>query len=303
MNAAYDAGYSGFVAVLDAQAAAARLDLFTLSTDIGIPTPEHSAAIARLFAQLRARAEDGADLDLADFQSWIYNEFSSFLSGMSLILENTSGRYTFSDGSLPYSGTGTEDGASGSGTADGISSAVSVYDLVHPLVTNRWVRVIIRATRVSDGLQECYDEVLEIELDENGDVIPARPNAAYISSIAANNLSLVFNVQSRTDDQRVGAARLAIYVSAAPNSPNYASPTASAVVGSEITGLVSANVSYTFPVAGYYIVAAKALTTAGVQSEFAKESTIWVGTEQPAGPTGIRAEVIRATPDRAEEDE
>ena len=303
MNAAYDTGYTGFAATLAAQELIAQNGLVALSLATGIPTPEHDKAIAQLFTQLSEAAALGSQTVVADFQAFVDNAFSSFLTGMSLVLEGTTGRYTYSDGSLPYSGTGTADGDAGSLLSDGQSSATSVYNLVSPLVTNRWVRVIIRATRVSDGLTECNDEVLEIELDANGDVVQPRPNAANIESIAVNGLAVTFKVQQRTDDQEVAAATLAVYSAAAPASPTYVTPIASGAAGSAITGLVTANLTYTYPAPGYYVVAAKALSAAGVKSANPKETTIFVGTEQPAAPTNIKAQVIRATPDEAEADD
>lgn len=304
MNAAYDAGYTGFLTTLDAQSTAAQAALTTLSAAVGIPTPEHSANMAVAFTTLREAAESGSALALADFQAWIDNAFSTFLVQMSLTLEGTTGRYTYSDGSLPYSGTGTSDGDAGSIQSVNASS-VSVYDLVTPFVSNRWVRVIIRTTRLSDGLTEVNDEVLEIELDASGNVVVQRPNPAYIESMTANGLATTFRLQSRTDDQEVAAATLALYVAAAPSSPTYVTPAASGTASSSIAGLVTADVTYTFPAPGYYVVAAKSISSLGVQSSSnsAKEFTIWVGTEQPAAPTNIMAEVIRETPDQPEEDD
>jgi hypothetical protein len=116
-------------------------------------------------------------------------------------------------------------------------------------------------------------------------------------------LAVTFKVQQRTDDQEVAAATLAVYSAAAPASPTYVTPIASGAAGSAITGLVTANLTYTYPAPGYYVVAAKALSASGVKSGIAKETTIFVGTEQPAAPTNIKAQVIRATPDEAEADD
>ena len=303
MNAAYDTGYTGFAATLAAQELIAQDGLVALSLSTGIPTPEHNKAIAQLFTQLSEAAALGSQTEVADWQSFVNNAFSSFLTGMSLMLQGTTGRYTYSDGSLPYSGTGTADGDAGSLLSDGQSSATSVYSLVSPLITNRWVRVVIRATRVSDGLTECNDEVLEIELDANGDVVQPRPNAANIESITVNGLAVTFKVQQRTDDQEVAAATLAVYSASAPSSPTYVTPIASGAAGSAITGLVTASLTYTYPAPGYYVVAAKGVSAAGVQSGRVKETTIFVGSEQPAAAQAVKAAVIRATPDEAEADD
>jgi len=303
MNAAYDTGYTGFAATLAAQETIAHDGLTALSLATGVPTPEHDEAITQLFTQLSEAAALGSQTEVADFQAFVDNAFSSFMTGMSLTLEGTTGRYTYTDGSLPYSGTGTADGDAGSLLSDGQVSSTSVYDLVMPLVTNRWVRVIVRATRVSDGLTEVNDEVLEIELDASGDVVQPRPNQAFIESITVNGLAVTFKIQQRTDDQVVAAATMAVYSAAAPTSPTYVTPIVSGAAGTAITGLVTTTLSYTYPAPGYYVVAAKAISASGIQSGIAKQTTIFVGTEQPAAPTNIKAQVIRATPDEAEEDD
>jgi hypothetical protein len=299
MNAAYDAGYVGFLATLDFQADRAQKALQSLSNATGIPTPEHSESIAKLFDQLREFAVLGSSMTITQFQNYLYSVHSSYLVGVSSVVEGTTGRYTFSDGSQPYAKPGSVllDGVAGSNVAGGISNRTSVWDLVHPLVTNRIVRVIIRATRVSDGLQEVNDEVYEIELDENGDVVEMRPNSAYIVKMAANNTSVTFSLQSRTDDQLVAAQTLAMYYAAAPNAISYAVPQGTVAASSEVTGVVSGDVVINFPSAGFYRIGAKAISAAGVQSANAAETTIWVGTEQPAGPTGVSALVIRSQPE------
>lgn len=298
MNAAYDAGYAGFDAVLDAQEVLAQNALQALSNATGIPTPEHSEATARAFLAEREQASLGSAMILADFKAWMYSTHSGFLVSLSSVVEGTNGRYTFSDGSQPYSlpGSVITDGVAGSNMAGGISNRTSVYDLVHPLVTNRIVRVIIRATRVSDGIQEVNDEVFEIELDSLGNVVQPRPNPCYIEDMSADNLTVTFTLQSRTDDQLVAASTLNMYYVAAPGNISYVTPDGSVAASAEITGIVSGDVVVTFPVAGFYRIGAKCISAAGVQSATVAETTIWVGTEQPAGPTGVQALVIRSQP-------
>lgn len=304
INSAYDAGTVGFTTTLDAQSARANDFLRDLSDSVGIPTPQHDEQIAQAFSNLRSAAVFAQSItDVATFKLSIYQAMSTFLCEMGLVVDGMTSRYSFSDGSLPWSGSGTSDGPEGSMEAGGLVSGVSVKGLVTPLVTNRVVRVIVRCTRVSDGLQEVNDEILDIELDASGNIVLPRPNHAYITGISSDNLSLTFSVMSKTDDQVVAASSLAIYYAAAPNSPSYVTPAGYAVVSSDVTGMVTASVTVAFPLAGYYVVAAKALSAAGTQSSGAKESTIWVGTEQPASATSVSANVIRSTPVEPVEDD
>ena len=305
MNIIFDAGYSTyFLYMLDVQADRAQVALQDLSDQIGIPTTEHSEQIARLFIQERAMAVLGAALDLAEFKAWMYQTHSNFLIGMSGIVEGTNSRYSFTDGSQPFSlpGSTLGDGVDGSNQAGGIINRTSVWDLVHPLVTNRIIRVIIRSTRVSDGLQEVNDEVFEIELDSLGNVVNPRPNSAYIVKMSADNLTVTFSLQSRTDDQVVAAERLAMYWAASPADIDYTVPKGSVLASSSVAGVVSGDVPLIFPAPGYYRIAAKSLSAAGVQSSTSVETTIWVGVEQPAGPLAISALVIRSQPDSPPED-
>jgi hypothetical protein len=304
MNAAYDAGYTGFVATLDYQATRAQNALQSLSNATGIPTTEHSEAMALLFEQLRGMAVLGSAMTLSEFKLWIYSPMSKYLIGISSVVEGTNGRYSFSDGSQPYAlpGNVLSDGVAGSNVAGGISNRTSVWDLVHPLVTNRIVRVIIRSTRLSDSIQEVNDEVYEIELDSNGDVVNPRPNSAYIVNMSSTDLTVTFGLQSRTDDQLVAADTLKMFYSVAPADINYALVKGSVAASGDITGVVSGNVVITFPAPGFYRIGARAVSAAGVQSASSAETTIWVGTEQPAGPTNILAQVIRSQPDTPPED-
>jgi len=303
MNAAYDAGYTGFSATLATQDAASQLALTTLANAVNIPTPEHSEAIARLFDQESEMAAQASSMTVAEFRVWMYAVHSAFLQGMSSIVEGTDGRYAFSNGSQPFADPSslTADGEAGMNQA-GMGLRMSVWDLVHPLVTNRIVRVIIRATRLSDSLQECNDEVYEIELDSNGDVVQPRPNDCFISEYSCDNLTVTFSLQSRIDDEAVASSTLAVYRAASPNPVVYSSPAGSAAASSEITGLRTASVVVTFPSAGFYTVGSKSISAAGVLSSGIIEQTIWVGTEQPAGPLSVEALVIRSSPNDVVED-
>ncbi|HUW45399.1 MAG TPA: hypothetical protein VMW50_06355, partial [Dehalococcoidia bacterium] len=121
-------------------------------------------------------------------------------------------------------------------------------------------------------------------------------------SMSAVDLTVTFNLQSRIDDQLAAAATMNVYYGVAPTSPTYITPAGSVAVSSEITGLITGSVTVVFPAPGYYVVAAKNITAGGTPSLFAKETTIWVGTEQPPGPTNIKADVIRAAPEKPVED-
>jgi len=303
VDTGYDSSPVGFLANLNTQRPRAIAFLQSLSNAVAIPTPLHSEQIGFVFDNLIDQTNAFSWItDSTQFQSSLYPAMSSFLNGMSLMVDGSTLRYTFSDGSLPWAGSGTLDGDAGSNEAGGMPNYVSVNSLVTPLVTNRHVRAIVRATRVADGLQETCDEVLVIELDSTGAIILPRPNSSFIESMSIVNTTVTFKLQARTDDQQVAAARLAVYYGVAPTSPTYATPAASAAVSAEVTGLVTASVTVTFPAQGYYVVASKALSAAGTPSLNAKETTIWVGTEQPPGPTAISARVIRDKPDQPQED-
>lgn len=304
MNAAWDAGMTGFTDALDAQAERARNFLLGLQEGIDVPVNDLLEQQVMAFTAVRETAvlfSDSEDDD--DFREGIHAAFSTFLNEMSLIVHGRTSAYTFSDGSLPFSGTGTEDGEDGtSNQGDGLAARIGAYDLSHPLVTNRIVRVIIRATSALTGLQEASDEVVEMELDENGDMVQPRPNKASIYSVESAGLTVTFGVQYRTDDQKAAPSRLNVYYAAAPSSPTYVVPQGQVSAGTETYGLITGNVTITFPSKGYYVVAAKAESAAGTTSSYAKETTIWVGDEQPAGPTGVKASVIRNAPSQAMED-
>jgi hypothetical protein len=303
VNTAYDAGYTGFVAILDTQESLGQTALQTLSNAVVVPTTEHAEQMAILFENLRQSALASADAPTtAYWQSAVYSAQSTFLNGMSLILDGNTQRYTFTDGSLPWSGTGVSDGDAGSNEAGGYLTQTSVKKLITPFVTNRKIRCICRSLRLSDSIQEVSDEVLTVELDSTGAIVLPRPNASNISNITASNLTVTFKVQAVTDDQVVAAYQLAVYYVAAPADLTYTSPAGTVVASSEITGVVSGDIVVVFPAPGYYIIGSKSITAGGVLSKETRETTIWVGTEQPAAPTGVSAEVIRDKPVEPVED-
>ena len=303
VDAAYDAGYTGFNDILTTQEAAAQAALISLSTATGIVTTYHAEDIALLFNNLATTSTTFATLTTAQWKTAVYQAMSMWLNGFSMIVDGNAQRYTFTDGSLPWSGSGINDGDAGSNEAGGLTIGISVKDLVTPLITNRILRVIIRATRLLDGLQEVCDEVLEIELDSTGAIVLPRPNPCSIYDMSFDNLTGTFKLQSKTDDQKVAASTLAIYRGNAPTSPTYASPAGSTTDISEVTGLVTGEVTVLFPTPGYYVIGAKSISAAGVLSAETNEMTVWVGTEQPAGPLNILADVIRAQPEQAIEDD
>ena len=303
LNTAYDSAPTGFVTTIATQKAVALALLQTLSLSVSIPTIQHSERIAELFTALSGTASGFAEItDPTDYQEFLYPGMSTILNGLSMVVDGSTLRYTFTDGSMPWAGTVTADGTEGSNEAGGMLSGVSVKDLVTPLITNRIVRYIIRSTRLSDGIQETSDDVQEIELDSTGAIVSPRPNSCFISSMSAVDLTVTFNLQSRIDDQLAAAATMNVYYGVAPTSPTYITPAGSVAVSSEITGLITGSVTVVFPAPGYYVVAAKSITAGGTPSLFAKETTIWVGTEQPPGPTNIKADVIRAAPEKPVED-
>ena len=305
MDSAYLLAPTLFTSSITTNMVNAQALLQTLSAAVSIPTVYHADRITNAFSTLSDQATSFSDITVqADYQDALRPAMSAFLNAMSVMLDGKATRYTFADGSLPWAGTGTTDGTNGSNNGLGQMFGLSVKDLVSPLVTNRIVRSIVRATRVIDGLQEVCDEVLEIEIDSLGDIVLPRPNPSFVSDMSCSGLQATFTMQSRTDDQSVAAARLAIWYAIAPASPDFSTGAAASVAASQpITGLVTGKATITFPSQGYYVVGSKALSSSGVQSLNSAVYTIWVGTAQPAAPLNPGAEVIREMPIELMEDD
>lgn len=184
------------------------------------------------------------------------------------------------DGTVPTSSTNN-------------SVEFSIYNFVTPLVQNRIVRVIVRATHA--GIQEKSDEVLEVELDNSGNVVVARPTEPALEGLSADGLEVTANAMWVPEDSPATADYIQLWVTATGVAPNPAVPSASEALVAGINGVLRATPSYTVGVEGYYdiYIAAYNSSTTG-QSLLVGPKTRWLSADEPYTPQSVVGQIIRS---------
>lgn len=173
--------------------------------------------------------------------------------------------------------TGTH--ASGSGTLTQALGAIS-----SGFTGIRYV--VIRA--VNGGVTEGNSKVLEIEYASGAVVLP-RPPVPYVQggpTTAARLLTVAYTIN--TMEQKGTPATIKLYVVASGSAINYASPQASASIGTAVGGIVSGTISYTVAGDGAYIYALRTQTSGGTQSDNTDTyGPVKLNTAAPSDPTTI----------------
>ncbi|HUW45648.1 MAG TPA: hypothetical protein VMW50_07605, partial [Dehalococcoidia bacterium] len=301
LNANYDTGMTGFEAAVRAQKIVLLAAVRTFGNDIQISVSGPLETAASAMDQLEG-ANYGLNYTLtADWQAVMSSPMSTMMDMLSNLLFGELGRFTFTNGSLPFGSnpTGSPDGSGDDGTSDDnlSSGTTSLQDLVLPLVRNSIVWVIVRAENIA-GFIETTDDAWPIEIDAaTGDVIQPRPNTSWIDNVQASGLTLTVSILVRTDDQEVAPDVADFYSVAYPGAIVYTVPQETAALTDRGDGILQATLTHTVAGAGYYTLSSRArVSTTGSRSSSSVERILMVSTVVPAAATDVHARVIRGTP-------
>ncbi len=184
------------------------------------------------------------------------------------------------DGSLPQ-------------TSASKSTNFSIWDYAVPLIENKIVRVIVRAIS-PDLVMETTDQVLEIELDANGDVVKNRPNKPAIESITLDGRKITVNTLWQEEDTKADATTIQLWVVASGVAPNPAIPSATDILVEGLGDTFRASPFYTAGSDGYYDIYIAAASAEGGQSELVGPKTRWLTNADPYEAQGVEGQIIRS---------
>jgi hypothetical protein len=170
----------------------------------------------------------------------------------------------------------------------------SVISLCDPIVKPATVCVVVRATDNATGIQEAGDQEYCFEIDENGDVVPPRPNQAFIESWSHTGLKLTVKGLYLVSDERAEPNQLILCLVPTGTTINPATPVTTATLGSETLGERRATLTYTVAASGYYDIAvlAKNSTTGGISGTYLIK-TVRIDNFAPDGVDNLKATVMR----------
>ncbi len=221
-----------------------------------------------------------------------------YMASCGELLNKTPGRYTFANGAIGAGGTTAASDIGTGASSDGTSGlalakvATSLYELGLPITNTGKIRIVVRATKAT--VQETTDTEYEVEFDNAGAIVAARPNPAHIQTITATSgLTVSVSASILTDDANAAASVIDLYVVALASSIVLTSPQATSSALTENFNLQNATINYTVAGAGWYRVAVVGRSAAGVRSATYKESLIYLDSTAPGGVTNISAKVIR----------
>lgn len=161
-------------------------------------------------------------------------------------------------------------------------SALNATSINAPAVANYpgIVRYVVRAT--NGGVEEQTDQEFEVELDETGAIVAARPNRASIQSISLNSRALTVVATLISDDAAGAAVGVDLFVKAYTPT-NDIDPTTDVPVandgGSLTTGTLGvqrASLTYTPGANGYYRIAVVGRTAGGSWSRYFSEYVVYL---------------------------
>jgi len=233
-----------------------------------------------LHKTLSNKSTASVDVSDADWLVLMTPVHEGVLDSMSYFYDGRKGNFLMPDGSIPL--------ASVASTSD-----YSIWDYCTPLVENRIVRVIVRATSLA-GVQETTDYVLEVELDSNGDVVLPRPNTPSIESITSSGRTITVNTLWQEEDSAADAVTIQLWVVAVGVAPNPAIPSATAALVEGLGGTYRSSPYKLVGSDGYYDLYIAALSADGGQSLLVGPKTRWISNADPYEAQGLEGKIIRS---------
>jgi len=149
-------------------------------------------------------------------------------------------------------------------------------------------RVIVRA--ISGGFEDQNANILRIEYDASGNVVPARPNAPHIRAISVS-AGRTISVKALYHDAEADAAPQDALLFLVPESSalDYASPAASAAWSAPVAGVREATLSAVAAADGFYKVALRARTGGGTQDTNTDWERAYLSDDPPPAAANVEA--------------
>lgn len=237
-------------------------------------------AINLYHLSLSNSSSSSVDMTDANWLSRVTAYHAQLLDSMSYFYDGRKGNFLMPDGTVPLLGLS-------------YPSDYSIWDYVNPLIQNRIVRVIVRATSIA-GVQETTDYVLEIELDASGNVVVPRPNDPSIESMSSSGRTIQVNTLWQEEDSGADASTIQLWVVAVGVAPNPNIPSATDALIEGMGGTYRASPYKTMGADGYYDIYVAALSDDGGQSNLVGPKTRWISNADPYEAQGVEAKIIRS---------
>lgn len=159
------------------------------------------------------------------------------------------------------------------------------------------IRACIRATK--NGVQEQANSEFAIELDDAGEIVQARPNAAHVNAVSSSGLTLTLLASNLFDELSAVATHIDLFLKAVGTDLDFDNPQESEALATIAEGDCSRSVTITHTVgaAGAYHYAVRARTADGTLSLFYTERIIILDDAAPGGVSGLGVVVGRAAKD------
>jgi len=275
--AAWQAGETGFAAVLAQQMTLIQLALRAFGDEVGTNTQPMIEAIGMLHSQMDGLSGQSSG---SAWPALMEPELSWLVAVLGQMIQGNPMRWSMPGGIMP---------------AQAPIPTISCLDLATPSPRPCRLHCIVRAWRQSDGIEEHNDQDHEIELDQYGCVVQPRPNDAWIWSVYADGLALSVTSRVTTDDSSSVADGVDLFVVPAASSIDYSSPQATAALGPYTTGVSTAIDTYSAPSSGFYRFAILA-RAGGSQSlpDASRERVIYLADAAAGLISGLEGLVIRA---------
>jgi hypothetical protein len=221
--------------------------------------------------------------------------YGAFLRTLGSLLEDNPTRYYLPNGALAGSVRGGETtGTSSDGQLgeEMVRIGTTLYTACLPLVKPAVIRLIVRATKSS--VEELNGAVYDVELDNSGNIVSARPGKADIISKSISGLTLTVAAEIIEENVAASADYLDLYVytgTISLGSANASLTLPTTGVNGQRRGTFS---GVTVGASGWYKVAVLARTASGVRSEKYDEQLVYISNDTPQQLASIKGYAVRS---------
>lgn len=156
------------------------------------------------------------------------------------------------------------------------------------------IRGCVRASK--GGVEEATNREFAVELDESGEIVYQRPNAAHVNKITADGLTLTLECSNILDELAAIATHLDLFLQPVGTALDFDDPQESVELDELEYGECarSATIAHTVGSAGAYHYAVRARSEDGTLSLFYVERYISLTDAAPGGVASLNVEVSRA---------
>jgi hypothetical protein len=238
-------------------------------------------------AQLLGYIQQASVLTGTEWNNYIGPLLASTLQSYGSFINNEPDRW-----SVPNYTPST--GGEEAGTPEFSYTNDSVISLCDPIVKPATVCVIVRATSNVTNIQEASDAEYCFDFDSVGDIVPKRPNQAYVETWSHTGLKLTVKGLYLVPNELATPNKLILCLKPVGTDIDPTSPVSTVTLGSDTMGERRCDLTYTVSSSGYYNIAvlAKNTVTGGISQNYYVK-TVRIDNFAPDGVINLKATVLR----------